>query len=158
MYPSLLPGLPDEFHKSPELLTAQLQLLVCGSASYREDRKQTPALKAKGYKVFLELLQGIVIQVVYAGYYIKFDAWHFCQNLHCAGGMAETVGNTTHPVVVLLKPVEADGEGVDACLQESVYHPGAHQAAVGDHSPWEFQVIYLPAALEDILSHKGFSA
>ncbi len=78
------------------------------------------------------------------------------QDFHGFCGPLETVGRAPHPVVFLLKAVEADGDGVEAGLEEFFNFLRGEQTAVGDHAPREFQVIDGTSAFEQVLAHQRF--
>ena len=97
-----------------------MQFGILGRTSYREDCEQAPALQSQADEVFFERFQCGVVTVVDAGDNVEADAGFVGQDFHRFCGPLETVGRAPHPVVFLLKAIEADGDGVEACLEEFI--------------------------------------
>jgi len=155
---TLFAGLRDEVHETTETLRRELEVRVLGRAAYREDCEETPVLQAERDEVLFELIERLVVAVVDAGDHVEGDGRLMGEDFNRLGSILEAVRTAAHPVMVRLETIEADGEGMDSGAEEVVDHLRGHEAAVGDHAPWEFEVIDTAAVLDDVRADERLAA
>ena len=148
----------DKVEHTSELFIRQSHHRIEGSASNRENRKESPTLDTLGNQEFLDFIEILIVATGDTGNDIKHKA--FCCNEHIDGlaHHLETLVVASHPVMVFFQAVEADSHRMHASLHKALKTLWCEMEGVGHHSPWESPLVDACATLFDVLPHQGFTS
>ena len=151
---ALAAGLPNEVENAAELVAPELHDRIGSGSPDREHSEEPPAAHALGDEVRLDVMEFRVVTTVDAGDDIGHKSVHADYPGEGFVYSLETVGMAAHPVVIVAKAVETDGDGVHASLKQGVETGFRKEKAIGDHAPGESLVIDGSAAGLEIVTHK----
>ena len=97
-----------------KLVVRELQFVVVGSASHREDGEYAPVFDTERDEVFLEVVEMRIAAGVDTSYNIPKQGFLGDEEFDGGFGTGETVVVLANPVVFRFKAVETYGDGVHA--------------------------------------------
>ena len=140
-----------------KLLIRQPHHRIKGCTTYGKDGKETPAFHTLGDQELLDIVKFRIIATIDAGDDIKHKALSGNKHIECLTHHLETLVVATHPVMVFLQSIEADGHRTDASLEQAFPALGRQMKGIGDHTPGEAHFIDSPSTLLKIASHQGLT-
>ena len=155
---SLLACRTDEVHDLTELLRPELEVGIAYGATRGEDGEEAPVLEAEADEEFAQLLQPPDVALVDTGDHIEEEVLPGNHQLDGIDGALVAEGVAAHPVMVVLKAVEADGGAVHAAAKQTLEALGRETHAVGHHAPGEALVVDSPSALLKVGAHERLAA
>lgn len=153
-----LAGGTDELEDGAELCIGQLQLGVGSCTTYWEDGEDAPAGHSLAKEVLTDVGQMVEDATGDASDDIVGEMGDASEHGECLIDPLETLRIATHPIVVVLQAVEAEGDGMHAGLDQTHKTFGGKGKAVGDHSPWESFGIDGGTAVFEVGSHERFAS
>ena len=148
----------DELKHAAELLVAQQHLGVFRSPSHGEHAEQSPPRDALSDEKLLDFVQMGIVAPVHTRHDVPHDV--LCPHQH-VDGLAHTgkaVFVASHPVVVFLQPVHADGDAVESGTKKSVEALPCQIKPVAHHAPGEALLVYLSTAFLQVVAHQGLTS
>ena len=122
-------------------------------AANGEDGEDAPVANAEVDEIALEARQVVEVAAVGAGDDVPINVRRLRQAADGGRGCAEAVAVATHPVVIVLKAVQADGGRPHAGSQQP-RQPLGEKQSVGDDAPGKFAAVKLAATGLNVRAHK----
>ena len=131
----LLAFLFDKLHQLNELRVGEVQLWMVVGAADGDDGEDAPLRHAKAGQQVVNLLQMRQVALVDAGNDVKVEPAFGSGNGDGLARADETALAATHPVVVELETVEADGQRTQTRGHKALVHSLVVEPSVADDAP-----------------------
>ena len=144
----------DKIQQATKLLIRELQPRILCSPPHWENTKQTPIPYAKSNKQFSHLMQQLVVVGADTCYHIPQYIPTFRQQSDSLGGTNKTLRVSSHPIMLVLKPIKTHSDTMQTTLYQSLQTTFFKYQSVGDDTPRKTTVIYFASHRLQIITQQ----